>query len=240
MSLSVFNFEGLDVRFVGTAEAPEWVASDVCEVLGLKGDPGQHVRRLRPNQKGLITIQTPGGKQEMLTVKESGLYALIFTSRKVVAQRFQDWVCEEVLPSIRKTGSYVSNSQELARNQARIQGKYARRDLTDAIKAYCDRHPEMSANARKWIYKNATDRIYLQTHGRQAKKLVEVIGCDKQHLRDNLTRQELTALLSVEDTAMRLVDDEDMHPTEAIVSATERVLVVGRFAALHLPAAEAR
>ncbi len=124
--------------------------------------------------------------------------------------------------------------------QSRTSGKYSRRDLTDAIKAYCDRHPEMSANARKWIYKNATDRIYLQTHGRQAKKLVEVIGCDKQHLRDNLTRQELTALLSVEDTAIRLVDDEDMHPTEAIVSATERVLVVGRFAALHLPAAETR
>lgn len=235
-NLSVFDFEGYQVRFVGTPDSPEWVASDICQVLGIK-NASDAVDRLEDYQKGIVTNDTPGGLQSVLTVKESGLYALIFTSRKQAAKRFQRWVFEEVLPSIRKTGSYISDRQEIARNQARIEGKYARRTLTDAIKAYVDRHPEMSDNARRWVYKHATDRMYQQTHGRQAKKLVEALGCEKGQLRDRLTRRELTTLHSVEDTATRLIDEMDMHPTDAIVEATERVLAVGRFMSLHLPAA---
>ena len=238
--LAVFDFEGYQVRFVGTEDRPEWIASDICDVLGIK-NTSDAVDRLEDYQKGcIVTDDTSLSTRKtisMLTVTEPGLYALIFTSRKDAAKRFQRWVFEDILPSIRKTGSYVSNGQELARNQARIQGKYARRTLTDAIKAYVDRHPEMSANARKWVYKNATDKMYKQTHGRQAKKLVEALGCNKTHLRDSLTQGELTTLHSVEDTATRLVDDMDINPSDANVEATERVLAVGRFTTLHLPQA---
>lgn len=102
-SLAIFQFEGQQVRFVGTVDKPEWVGQDVCAVLGI--DRTQ-MRRLEDYQKGVCTVHTPGGKQELATVKEAGLYALIFTSRKENAKRFQRWVFEEVLPSIRKTGSY--------------------------------------------------------------------------------------------------------------------------------------
>lgn len=101
-----FRFEGLSIRVVGTPNVPEWVAADVCAVLELKGDPGQHLRSFDDDEKGLNSIQTPGGEQEMLTVTEAGLYRLIFKSRKAVAKRFQRWVFHEVLPTIRKTGTY--------------------------------------------------------------------------------------------------------------------------------------
>lgn len=103
--LQNFEFEGQGVRFVGTSENPEWVAIDVCQVMDL-GNPSQALSEFEDDEKGITTVDTPGGKQELLTVTESGLYKLIFKSRKPVAKRFQKWVFSEVLPAIRKTGTY--------------------------------------------------------------------------------------------------------------------------------------
>jgi prophage antirepressor-like protein len=100
-----FEFEGQGVRFVGTSENPEWVAIDVCQVMDL-GNPSQALSEFEDDEKGITTVYTSGGKQELLTVTEPGLYKLIFKSRKPVAKRFQKWVFSEVLPSIRKTGTY--------------------------------------------------------------------------------------------------------------------------------------
>ena len=59
------------------------------------------------DEKGVNSIHTPGGIQEMTTVNEPGLYALVLGSRKAEAKRFKRWVTHEVLPAIRKTGSYA-------------------------------------------------------------------------------------------------------------------------------------
>lgn len=104
-NLSVFVFQGHDVRFVGTPDKPEWVAKDVCDVLGINNSR-EALARLEDYQKGVITTDTLGGIQKLATVTEPGLYGLIFTSRKEIAKEFQHWVFSEVLPSIRKTGSY--------------------------------------------------------------------------------------------------------------------------------------
>ncbi len=105
-NLSIFAFEGQQVRFVGTADRPEWVAQDVCDVLAV-GSAANALRNFESDEKGMCSIHTPGGCQEMLTVTEPGLYRLVFKSRKEVAKRFRRWVLHEVLPSIRKTGSYA-------------------------------------------------------------------------------------------------------------------------------------
>ncbi|WP_225226021.1 BRO-N domain-containing protein [Komarekiella delphini-convector] len=110
-NLSVFAFEGNEVRFVGTAEKPEWVAADVCTCLQLS-DTSKALETLEPDEKGTKNVRTPGGEQEMLTVTEPGLYRLIFKSRKPVAKRFQRWVFHEILPAIRKTGSYSLKTHE--------------------------------------------------------------------------------------------------------------------------------
>lgn len=108
-NISVFDFNGQEVRFVGTPEKPEWVAQDVCNVLDI-ANSRDALSRLEDYQKGSVAItDTSSSSRKTITVQtvtEAGLYALIFTSRKPVAKEFQRWVFEDVLPSIRKTGQY--------------------------------------------------------------------------------------------------------------------------------------
>ena len=108
MNIVAFNFESSNVRVtMGEKGEPMFVAADVCQALTI--DNHRNVlARLDDDEKGVQSMDTPGGRQELATVNESGLYSLILTSRKPEAKRFKRWVTHEVLPSIRKTGSYVS------------------------------------------------------------------------------------------------------------------------------------
>ena len=102
---TVFQFqENLQLRIVMIADEPWFVAADVCAVLELE----THValRRLDEDEKGRFSIPTLGGNQEANVINESGLYSLILGSRKPEAKKFKKWVTSEVLPAIRKTGSY--------------------------------------------------------------------------------------------------------------------------------------
>jgi prophage antirepressor-like protein len=100
-----FRFDGSPVRAVMKDGDPWFVAKDVCDILEL-GDPSKTVERLDPDEVGTNSIRTTAGTREMLTVNESGVYSLVFTSRKPEAKRFRKWVTSEVLPEIRKTGGY--------------------------------------------------------------------------------------------------------------------------------------
>jgi prophage antirepressor-like protein len=82
-----------------------FVGLDICRVLGIK-DHHQALERLDEDERGGYTIPTPMGDQSMIVVSEPGVYRLVFTSRKPVAERFKRWLAHEVIPSIRKTGSY--------------------------------------------------------------------------------------------------------------------------------------
>lgn len=100
-----FDFEGRSVRVVTDSQGEPWfVAADVLATIGLDR---KALERLDDDEKGVSSIHTPGGGQEMTTVNEPGLYTLVLGSRKAEAKRFKRWVTHEVLPSIRKTGSYA-------------------------------------------------------------------------------------------------------------------------------------
>lgn len=115
---AIFNFESHNIRTIETDGEPYFVASDVCESL-LLANTSQALSRLDDDEKGVILNDTLGGAQKMAVVNESGLYSLIISSRKPVAKRFKKWVTNEVLPTIRKTGSYaVPVSPELQLAQA--------------------------------------------------------------------------------------------------------------------------
>lgn len=116
----------------------------------------------------------------------------------------------------------------------RMASKQVRRQLTDAIKAYIDRHPELSENTRKWLYVNASQRVTLVVFGRKAKKLAEDLGVHPDDLRNALTPDELILLQEVEDTAVRLIDIQDMHPDDSIQQSAERLLVQVQNRALKL------
>lgn len=102
---STFDFCGHTLRVAGTPDRPLFRASDVCEMLGI-ANPSDACSRLDQDEKGIVSTDTLGGRQEILHVTESGLYGLILGSRKPEAKAFRRWVTEEVLPSIRKTGGY--------------------------------------------------------------------------------------------------------------------------------------
>ncbi|MFN6472580.1 MAG: Bro-N domain-containing protein [Nostoc sp. SerVER01] len=106
-NLTVFQFESHEVRFVGTAFDPWWVAADVCSVLEIK-NVGNVIAKLDEDEKrdDIQIMDVIGRKQAVWCINESGLYSLILTSRKAQAKRFKKWVTSEVLPSIRKTGKY--------------------------------------------------------------------------------------------------------------------------------------
>lgn len=94
---------------------PWFVGRDLCALLGI-ANSRDALSRLDPDQKGVGTTDTLGGQQSVTLVNESGMYALIFTSRRREAADFRRWVTGEVLPSIRKTGSY-GVQRELTRKE---------------------------------------------------------------------------------------------------------------------------
>jgi prophage antirepressor-like protein len=115
-NIILFHFEQSEVRYVGDGITHEWVAQDVCNVLGIK-NVSQALDGFSVNQKGVSTVysRSENGTEQardVLTIKESGLYRLIFKSRKPVAERFQDWLANEVLPSIQKTGTYSIDQEK--------------------------------------------------------------------------------------------------------------------------------
>lgn len=104
--LEIFDYRGQNIRTDSQDDAVWFVAADVCRVLDL-GNTAMAVERLDADEKGISSIDTPGGNQQMVVVNEAGLYALILTSRKPQAKEFKRWVTHEVLPSIRKRGLYA-------------------------------------------------------------------------------------------------------------------------------------
>ena len=103
------------IRTAGTSEEPLFCLKDICRVLELQ--VGNTKKRL--NERGIYSINTPtynqfGAEviQEMVYVNEQNLYKVIMRSDKPQAEAFQDWVCGEVLPSIRKNGGYIATSEE--------------------------------------------------------------------------------------------------------------------------------
>ena len=86
---------------------PWFVGKDVAEALGYT-NPAKAIRNhVSDEDKGVNEMDTPGGKQQLIIINESGLYSLILGSKLEKAKEFKHWVTAEVLPIIRKTGGYI-------------------------------------------------------------------------------------------------------------------------------------
>ena len=85
---------------------PVFVAKDICAILDL-GNPRSSIALLDDDEKGVHSVDTPGGRQQMTTVTEPGFYKLVMRSRKPEAKAFQRWVTHEVLPALRRDGGYM-------------------------------------------------------------------------------------------------------------------------------------
>lgn len=99
-----------EVRVIAINDEPWFVGKDVAEILEYKRTADALNTHVDGEDKGVGEIQTPGGKQKMIIVNESGLYSLIFSSKMKKAKEFKRWVTSEVLPTIRKHGAYMTET----------------------------------------------------------------------------------------------------------------------------------
>lgn len=111
MNLTAFQYSDKEIRTIVIDNEPWFVAKDICQALGVSNSRDA-LTRLHEKEKGVSLIDTLGGKQELAVVSESGMYALVLRSRKPEAEPFRLWVTSEVLPSIRKTGTYAIAKEE--------------------------------------------------------------------------------------------------------------------------------
>jgi prophage antirepressor-like protein len=110
-----FIYEESPVRVIqDEQECPWFVAKDVCGILEIV-NVADAVENLDDDEKGIGFVYTLGGQQQMITINEPGLYALIFRSNKPNAKTFRRWITHEVLPSLRKTGRYEISNAVLSR-----------------------------------------------------------------------------------------------------------------------------
>jgi prophage antirepressor-like protein len=105
-SVTPFLFKNDEVRTAIAEDGQVWFcAKDVCRVLNLTWS-GSTLQKLPKKWVAMLRHDTPGGVQEVAFVNEPGVFKLIFRSTKPEAEKFANWVCEEVLPSLRKHGSF--------------------------------------------------------------------------------------------------------------------------------------
>jgi prophage antirepressor-like protein len=124
MIITNFNADPKLVRVQVDEAGQCWfVAKDVAESIGLQWNGSRTLEGLDEDERGGVELHSPGGPQSMLTINESGLYTLILRCRDATtpgtpAHRFRKWVTSEVIPSIRKTGSYNGKPAPVASDAA--------------------------------------------------------------------------------------------------------------------------
>lgn len=156
------------IRIVEVNGEPWLVGKDVAAVLGYKEPTKAAREKVDTEDRGVSKIATPSGMQEMIIINESGLYSLVLSSKLPTAKRFRHWVTSEVLPSIRRSDSYVLGKKESEQIRL-LQELQAEMLEWERLESQFD---ESAAFHRK-AYENArSHRDVCRTHISRAKPLI--------------------------------------------------------------------
>ena len=128
------NTEFGEIRTMEINGEPWFVGKDIAAALGYKESAKAIREHIDDEDKGVSVLDTPGGKQNTVIINESGMYSLILSSKLEGAKRFKRWVTSEILPSIRKTGAYATDSAaaEYKARELRIREMNAQARLINA------------------------------------------------------------------------------------------------------------
>ncbi|MEU1284970.1 BRO family protein [Kitasatospora sp. NPDC005856] len=172
------------VRVTVINSEPWFVAADVAMVLDL-GNPRSSLALLDDDEKGVHTMDTPGGPQQMVTVSEAGLYSLILRSRKPQAKAFKRWITHEVIPSIRRTGSYAVAPV--------VPMLPSPRELAALVIAEADRADAAEARVLELEPKALAHDTYLSVGSgdRLVREVAKLLGWRQQDLRQFLIAERL-------------------------------------------------
>lgn len=113
-NLMIFkNEEFGEIRSLEINNEPYFIGKEIAEILGYS-NPLKAIREhVDEEDKGVNEMVTPGGKQNVIVINESGLYSLIMSSKLSSAKKFKRWITHEVLPSIRKHGGYIAGQEQM-------------------------------------------------------------------------------------------------------------------------------
>jgi prophage antirepressor-like protein len=181
-----FLFDGRPVRVLDHAGDPWFVAGDVARELGYSHTPHM-LRLLDDDEKGVHETDTLGGKQSVSIISEPGLYKAVARSAKVGAKVFDRWVRHDVLPAIRKTGTYGTTT---APPNFGVPGTFAAalRLAADQAEVIAQRENEIAVMVPKVVFHDAVaDAVNTQDMNTVAK----VLGTGRTRLFARLRRQSI-------------------------------------------------
>jgi len=133
MEIQIFkSVEFGSVRTLEIDGVIHFVAKDITQALGYSNARDAISKHVDNEDKGVAICDTLGGKQEMTVITESGLYSLILSSKLPNAKKFKRWVTAEILPSIRKTGSYgeINLEEIITRTATAVAAEIAKQFIT--------------------------------------------------------------------------------------------------------------
>ena len=148
-SLTPFHFEGNTVRTIADENDVWFVLADVCRALDLSNPSMVATRIDQDALSSTEVIDSLGRRQTATTINEGGLYEVVFLSRKAEARQFKRWVTRDVLPAIRRTGSY-SAAPAMPQSYAE-----ALRELASTVEANAALEAKVAADAPKVLFADA-------------------------------------------------------------------------------------
>lgn len=218
------------VRAVTLDGEPWFVAADVCRALGL-GNSRQTLSYLDDDEKGVITSDTLGGKQEMSTINEPGLYSLILRSRKPEAKAFKRWITHEVIPSIRKTGGYIAAKPDETPEEIMARALVVANETLARHKQQLEAaNGKIKADAPKVLFAETVQKAEGDILVRQLAKLMVQRGYDigEQRLYEILRRDGFVIKANAKDKNMptqKSVDMGLMRSIERTVGSAEKTFI---------------
>ena len=218
------------VRAVTLEGEPWFVAADVCRALGL-GNSSMAVSKLDEDEKGISLIDTLGGEQKLGIVNESGLYALVLSSRKPEAKAFKRWITHEVIPSIRKTGGYIAGQETMNDDQLLANAlMVAQRKIAERNKQLEAANAKIQADAPKVLFAETVEKAEGDILVRQLAKLMVQRGYDtgEKRLYDLLRRDGFVIKANAKDQnapTQRSVDMGLMRSIERTVSSADKTFI---------------
>lgn len=225
-----FDFGNKSLRTMLLNGEPWFVAKDVCDVLEIVNSRDA-VARLDDDEKGVVSTDTHGGDQILQVINEPGLYTLVLGSRKPEAKAFKRWITHEVIPEIRKTGTYsltpkspgemflemakqyVVQEQRMNRLEIQMQVTQNRIDNLDSVNVIGDKQQRLNAMIRKlaqqegWTFQKAwrefTNAFNVAFHTNLTQR---VENYRERHGLKDLTRPQYLSLVEQLDDAIRVAD----------------------------------
>ncbi|HFO1992678.1 Bro-N domain-containing protein [Klebsiella pneumoniae] len=222
---SVFSFESVcNIRMFMINGEPWFVTKDICDALNIDVTQARKLDKKGWNKKGLYSIQTPGGKQELSVVSESGLYIIMLRCKEAMTEgtrafRFLEWVTGEVLPQIRKTGRYVREELSQA-DKARMLAQEMTSSMLPAIMDALQveqKHYTFPLNRRYQDHIHSPDGLRELAKSSMVMKLLRELDADGHDVSG--AAAEVTAMLSYIVGIGAVLRDIETHAQYVMVKA---------------------